>query len=138
MTTEEVEERLQRALEKVREEDLDLLRFDVSERCIATRLAMYLREYFVDYDVDVEYNRHGTQVKRLYRLGRLVENHPRDRDETQPQSVLPDVIVHKRGVNDSNLLVIEMNKSSNRQGMNGDKQRIKAFREQLGSRSVPS
>ena len=106
MTTEEVEERLQRALEKVREEDLDLLRFDVSERCIATRLAMYLREYFVDYDVDVEYNRHGTQVKRLYRLGRLVENHPRDRDETQPQSVLPDVIVHKRGVNDSNLLVI--------------------------------
>ena len=93
---------------------------------------MYLREYFVDYDVDVEYNRHGTQVKRLYRLGRLVENHPRDRDETQPQSVLPDVIVHKRGVNDSNLLVIEVKQSSNRQGMNGDQQRIKAFREQLG------
>ena len=103
---------------------------NVSGQCIAARLAMYLREYFADYDVDVEYNRHHDNVKQLRGM---VGRYPRDRDEgTQCQSVLPDVVVHRRGVGDSNLLVIKMKKSSNREGVNGDRQRIMTFREQLG------
>ena len=75
---------------------------DVSERCIAARLAMYLREYFTDYDVDAEYNRHGEDKKKLYDL---VDKRDcsRDRDD-EGQTVLPDVIVHRRGDDDSNLL----------------------------------
>jgi hypothetical protein len=102
---------------------------NVSERCIAARLAMYLREYFADYDVDVEYNRHGEDKKKLYEL---VYHHDclRDRDD-EGQTVLPDVIVHRRGVDDFNLLIIEMKKSENQRGIERDRRRIQAFRKEL-------
>ena len=111
---------------RVEKDDLHLLMVDVSERCIAARLAMYLREYFDDFDVDVEYNRDGPDVKRLYDV---IHDCPRDRDEGQ--SVLPDVIVHKRGKHDSNLLVIEMKKAPNQSGLDSDRRRIQRFRKQL-------
>ena len=108
---------------------------NLSERCIAARLAMYLREYFADYDVDVEYNRHGEDKKQLYDL---VYDHDCARDRgDEGQTVLPDVIVHRRGVDDSNLLIIEMKKSANRGGIERggiekDRRRIQAFRKELG------
>lgn len=49
-----------------------------------------------------------------------------------PKSVLPDVIVHRRGDSNSNLLVIEMKKASNRSGLDSDRKRLKAFRKELG------
>ena len=125
MRTDEVKRYLERAIARVNHADRHLLVVDASERCIAARLAMYLREYFVDYDVDVEYNRHGDgdNVKRL----------PCDLDKrTQCPAVLPDVIVHRRGDDDSNLLVIEMKKAPNQSGMDSDRQRLKAFREEFG------
>ena len=136
MTTEvsvrasQVKLHLERATTRVEEEDGHLLMIDVSERCIAARLAMYLREYFPAYDVDVEYNRHGKDKKQLYEL---VYHHGvhRDRDD-EGQTVLPDVIVHRRGVDESNLLIIEMKKSENRVGLEKDRRRIRAFQRELG------
>ena len=129
MRTDEARRYLKRAIARVEHADRHLLRIDVSERCIATRLAMYLREYFIDYDVDVEYNRDGERVKKL----REVQQYPRNRDEgTESNSVLPDVIVHRRGDNNSNLLVIEMKKESNRNGLDTDRKRLKAFKKELG------
>ena len=92
---------------------------------------MYLREYFANHDVDVEYNRDGPDTKRLQEL---ISDHrcPRDRDEGR--TVLPDVIVHRRGVKDSNLLIIEMKKSTNPGGIQKDRRRIRAFRKELGYR----
>lgn len=130
MRTDEVTQRLRQAVARVRHADHHLLAVDVSERCIAARLAMYLREYFVDYDVDVEYNRYGDDVKHLYDL---VTTCPRERNgNSQGQCVLPDVVVHRRGSKKSNLLIVEMKKSSNPTGMDHDIQRILAFRQQLG------
>ena len=130
MRTDEVRHYLERAIARVEHADRHLLVFNVSERCIATRLAMYLREYFVDYDVDVEYNRDGEHVKQLYKQ---VRHDPGDRgEETQGQSVMPDVVVHRRGGDHSNLLVIEMKKSANPTGIDNDRQRIRAFRTELG------
>ena len=129
MRTDEVKDYLAQATARVEDEDRHLLAVNVSERCIAARLAMYLREYFADYDVDVEYNRHGDEKKQLYDL---VHDHdcPRDRDEGQ--TVLPDVVVHGRDVDDFNLLIIEMKKSGNQSGMERDRRRIRAFRAELG------
>ena len=118
---------LERAKARMEAEDRHLLKVDVSERCIAARLAMYLREYFWDFDVDVEYNRDGRDVKRLHYV---LRDCPRDRDGGH--SVLPDVVVHRRGVCDSNLLVIEMKKVSRKSGIDKDRRRIKAFQKQLG------
>ena len=129
MRSDEVKAYLMQATARVTHEDRHLLMVDVSERCIAARLAMYLREYFTDYDVDVEYNRHGDDTKKLHAL---VDSFrcPRDRDEGR--TVLPDVIVHRRGDDKSNLLIIEMKKSGNQSGLEWDVRRIQAFRAELG------
>lgn len=132
MKTREVRDRLAQATARVENDDCHLLMIDVSERCIAARLAMYLREYFANHDVDVEYNRDGRDTKRLHEL---IYHHqcPRDRDE-EGKTVLPDVIVHRRGLQDSNLLIIEMKKSTNPGGIEEDRRRIRAFRKELGYR----
>ena len=112
MRADEARNYLDRATARVVAEDRHLLEVNVSEWCIAARLAMYLREYFWDFDVDVEYNRDGDEVKRLHDV---VRDCPRDRDDGHP--VLPDVIVHRRGLRgDSNLLVIEMKKDPGEEG----------------------
>ena len=126
MSIDEVKNYLDRAIARVEDEDQHLWMVDVSERCIAARLAMYLREYLDDYDVDVEYNRDGPDVKRLHAVMR---DCPRNRDEGK--SVLPDVVVHKRGMKDSNLLVIEMKKASTKESdIESDCRRIQALRKE--------
>ena len=127
MKTDKVKDYLEQATARVEAEDRHLLMIDVSERCIATRLAMYLREYFDNYNyaVDVEYNRHGEDKKQLHDLVRK-HNCSRASDDGG-QRVLPDVIVHRRGVDDSNLLIIEMKNGEPRRYC-----RIRAFRDELG------
>ena len=130
MKTDKAKCYLEQATARVEEEDRHLLEIDVSERCIAARLAMYLREYFYNYHVDVEYNRDGEDKKKLHDL---VYKHDcyRARDD-EGQRVLPDVIVHKRGNNNSNLLVIEMKKLAAHQAdIEKDKLRIRVFRKEL-------
>ncbi len=109
----EVIERLNRALGKFREIDRYLLDNDLSERCIASRLAMYLQDAFPDHDVDVEYNRAGEIAKRVP-LSKDCDT--RKNRDGHPLAV-PDVIVHKRGPDGPNVLVLEFKKTSNVEGM---------------------
>ena len=129
----DVKSRLKEALCRLLDGDQYLLENDLSERCIAARLAMYLREHFLDYnyDVDVEYNRQGDAVaaKRLRQLPEECKKRPNRKED---KIVVPDVIVHRRGCNSRNLLVIEMKKSSNPAGLDCDDKRIEAFCEQVG------
>ena len=126
----EVRERLERALRQLLEGDLYLLENDLSERCIAARLAMYLREEFEQHDVDVEYNRAGDVAKR--QRGLPDECYRRRNRQIEAPVAVPDVIVHHRGFDGPNLLVIEMKKTSNPAGTDCDRLRLDAFREQLG------
>lgn len=70
----------------------------VGERAIVFRFGLYFQKVldecgmFSDYNLDCEYNRNGTDPKKLPIIG--------DR-------IFPDLILHKRGNNDNNLLVIE-------------------------------
>lgn len=129
MRIDEVKRYLKQAIDRVKKADRHLFDVNASERCIAARLAMYLQEYFVEYDVDVEYNRDGDNSKELQGVAQC---HPRKRDQRTPSGlVLPDVIVHRRGDNNSNLLVIEMKKASDPRGIDCDRQRLRAFRDQL-------
>jgi hypothetical protein len=57
MEPEEVRKRVENALRRVVEDDQHLLENDLGERCIASRLAMYLQQEFPEHSVDVEYNR---------------------------------------------------------------------------------
>lgn len=70
----------------------------VSERSIVFRLGIYLQNYISKdiilqrYDLDSEYNRNGYRPKIL---------------PSWPNGAYPDLIIHKRGSNLDNLLVIE-------------------------------
>ena len=126
----EVRERLERALLRLLEGDRYLLENDLSERCIAARLAMYLSKEFEQHDVDVEYNRAGDVAKRLH--GLPDECYRRRNRQIEAPVAVPDIIVHHRGFDGPNLLVIEMKKTSNPAGMDCDRLRLHAFRGQLG------
>lgn len=71
----------------------------VGERSIVFRFAHYLQNMieqdscFADYVLDCEYNRNGINAKTL---------------PSFTNGVYPDIIIHKRGSNDYNLLVIEV------------------------------
>ena len=113
---------LEQALSTLWQKDKHLLEKNVHEQSITSTLACYLREHFSpEYNVDVEYNRDHNSIKRLS-------------PQNESVIVVPDVIVHRRGCNSHNLLVIEMKKSPNQESRERDGQRIKAFCEQLGYR----
>ncbi len=82
--------------------DYYLIQNNVSERSISHKLGCYLQVLYNDYDVDCEYNRNALEenghTKRIHLYGKS------ERD------VMPDIIVHKRGNNDENLLIVECKK----------------------------
>lgn len=86
---EEVIAAFSQALTTLFEKDKELFDFDVQERAIAARLAMYLHEYFSFAEtnglrIDVEYNRDYVDIKR---------RNLQDRDGW----IAPDIILHQRG-----------------------------------------
>ena len=123
----EVERRLTAGLEAFQREDTYLLEHDLSERCIAARLAMHLQFTFPEYSVDVEYNRAGDIPKRL----KLPDNCANSVDDHGQALVLPDIIVHRRGLSGPNILGIELKKVGDRRGSECDRKRIRALRKHL-------
>lgn len=88
------------ALDKLYLEDSELLDYRtedplVAERCLSSRLAMYLQKSIKNYKVDCEYNRHGECIK-----------------EIDDQHVFPDIIIHERKVDNKNLAWIELKKEN--------------------------
>ena len=123
-----VRSRLDEALRNLEDADKYLLTNNLGERCIASRLAIYLQERFPNYSVDAEYNRQGSSPKRLG----LPEECANYRDDTGEALVVPDIIVHRRGPEGPNVLVIEVKKTTNPDLRGCDRQRVRAFRSQLG------
>ena len=130
MEREEVEKRLHEALQEVAKSDWHLLEHDLSERCIASRLAMYLQKSFPEYSVDVEYNRAGASPKRLG----LPEECANYRNKDGEALAVPDLIIHRRGPEGPNVLVLEVKKTTNRDPRQCDRERVRAFLAQLGYR----
>jgi hypothetical protein len=128
MDPEEIGNRLRAVLEELIQKDSALFENDLSERCIAFRLSMYLQAAFPEYSVDAEYNRKGEHPKTL----RLPEQCANYLNNNGDPLVVPDIIVHRRGAEGPNILVIEVKKTTNRTPRDCDHMRIHAFREQLG------
>ena len=94
----------------------------VGERAIVFRFAHYLQNLiddngnFQEYDLDCEYNRNGAKCKAL---------------PSFPNGTYPDVIIHKRGSNEHNLLVIEFKTYWNRD-IDNDKKKLLEFTDPNG------
>ena len=86
---------IEQSLDCLYANDKDLLERKVAERDITHRFAHYFENNIAgtivaEYNVDCEYNRDGYGIKQV-----------------NGNYVYPDFILHKRGCNDNNILIIE-------------------------------
>src|ERR1700736_1070171 len=109
-----IEQLVVRAVDRAVFRDAHLLAHDCSEMAFTHRIGVYLEGMFPEWNVDCEYNRDGHDTKEL-RLEDLTED-----------QVRPDVIVHRRGTNTHNLLVIEAKKLG-REDPTVDFRKLRAF-----------
>lgn len=98
MTEDLVFEKVKNALKNFFKNECDLFEIGVSERSISHKVAEYLQYEFSDMKVDCEYNRHGLEIdpKKI-------------KDKKNNEKIIyPDIVVHKRGVDTNNILVVEI------------------------------
>ena len=100
-----------------------LLIHNLSEQSMTHKLAEYLQIIFNEYNVDCEYNgnvhRDGGRKRLEFIKEELVKAQTLRQNELTlleaasiQRAVFPDIIVHIRGTNSENLLVIEVKKST--------------------------
>ena len=125
-TTAELLAKVDDALRDFFRDDEKLLCIDANERSITHKLAEHLQDQFCDLKVDCEYNRHGIDKKELFfALGTTTT------DSEHAKTVYPDIIVHKRGCDSANRLVIEV-KKSNGGNATHDKKKLLVFTKPRG------
>src|SRR5947208_9437802 len=110
---EDVADRLRKAIHRLLKEDRDFFDFSVNERTVTQRLAFKLEEQFDELDLglraDCEYNRMWVESKAGENL---IKSYPSEIfgipriDDTDAVTVFPDIIVHLRGRQFANILVV--------------------------------
>lgn len=137
MTQEEIRKKLHIALNQLSKNDLWLLTNNLNERTIAHKLAEYLQQNFPDYHVDCEYNRDVEQHSGLKKVNILKARYEEIKNKVVDGlsidvSVFPDIIIHRRGTNKFNLLVVELKKSKNTDSdaRNFDIEKLHSFTDQ--------
>lgn len=117
---EELAVRLERAVKSLLTSDSDLFHFQVNERTVTQRLALYLEKAFeplgLGLKADCEYNRmwveSGEGVHNLTKkYPQLSGQHPSVED-SDGVTVFPDIIVHLRGRELANVFVIEAKRNA--------------------------
>ncbi|MFC4620589.1 hypothetical protein ACFO4N_18030 [Camelliibacillus cellulosilyticus] len=126
----QTKKRIIRAVIKLYTNDDYLLKNNLNERTIMHKLAAYLQDEFIDegYNVDCEYNKNvedKSGLKTIYilqkearhirrfQVGKEFEDNIKDEREYLIKPVYPDIVIHKRGSNHKNLLIIEIKKLNN-------------------------
>src|SRR5437773_438959 len=120
MDRNELEGRLDEAIALLYARDHLLLEYEVGERAVAAKLACHLTPLFPDHDVDVEYNRHGLDPKDL--------DLPVECRGGGMRLIVPDIIIHCRGNDEDNLLVIELKKETNPEPRACDRAKIEGMK----------
>ena len=126
MKRDEIPKIVEKALDRLIAEQPVLLDLGVTERALSHHLAQCISALVpAVYDVDVEYNRHFADSKRL----NLPPRKALDR-ELRATTVFPDILVHCRNTDEKNLLVLELKKPG--EDLEYDELKLRAFRNELG------
>jgi len=112
-----IKRRIKQCIEKIYEYDSDLFDRNNYEVMISSKLAQYLFIEFKEYDVDCEYNKHINQEKGVKELN---------------QNIRPDIIIHRRGTDEDNLVYIEIKTDHNKESRTSDYNKIKLISKQKG------
>lgn len=113
MTIKEILSKFDLAVEMLLSNDAYLLERKIHERSIAFKLAEYLQPLFNGCNVDSEYNGDAEKEndrKALLIVHQEIENIGLEPNEDNNYSISPDIIIHQRGHNKNNLVVIEVKK----------------------------
>lgn len=121
MNRDQLDEIVRKCLQELYNQDGQILAQDIGEQAIYGRLAMLMAPMFPLYSVDIEYNRKGLGLEP-----KDIEM-PDENGVLTTGRVLPDIIVHERGHNLRNLLVIEVKKSTNPIGDEHDHAKLRAL-----------
>lgn len=124
MDQDEIEAIIIAAIARLYEEEAQAIQYDVAERMLSARLAALLAPSFSSHRVHAEYNRHGIDPKGI--------EMPDADGNPSFKLVYPDIIVHRPGTDDENLLVIEMKKSTNKMENQQDLEKLDRIKYQLG------
>ena len=119
--------KVRRALCGFFKSDRDLLERCANERSITHKLAEHLQRHFKDLKVDCEYNRRGAYPKSLKNLKACIGGRKSDANDSEATTVYPDIVVHRRGDDKCNLLVIEAKKDNNKEDLKKDRCKLKEF-----------
>ena len=151
MTDTEIITKLEEAVDRLFVNDHYLIENKAHERSITHILAKHLADLFPLYDIDCEYDLDITNFKGRYPNKKEIEIL---RDELEkvktyiknstektineygeiivPLNIYPDIIIHKRGTNKLNTLIIELKKSTNnnRKSIQLDNLKLEAYTSQ--------
>lgn len=117
---------VERATQRLVDEQRALLELKVGEPTIAQHIAGYIREQIPkQLSVDVEYNKHLTEKKVL-----LLPPKGSPNANPIPTVVRPDIVIHKRGTDRQNVVALEVKKPG--ANLAHDRVKLEAFKQQYG------
>lgn len=118
-----LERYIKEAMETLYEKDEILFQEEISERCLVYNFARYLENIlketeYKDLNIDLEYNRNCGKMKSI--RGQKI--------------TYPDIIVHERGNNNKNTIVIEFKKWNNNkiEDIEKDRKKLQGFKYEYG------
>ena len=117
MEIEIIKRRINHCIDLIYENDVDLFKRANFEITISAKLAQYLFIEFKEFDVDCEYDKHINDKKKVKNLD---------------SNVRPDIVIHKRGTDNGNLVYIEIKKEQNKTNRNIDFKKIIEMTKQAG------
>ena len=119
--------RVEMAIKSFLERDCQLLYLGANERSVSHKIAEHLQRQFPEYHIDCEYNRHGELPKTI-----IVNYEPKETpvEDLEAKTVFPDIIIHERGHDENNLMVIEIKKNNSTQDAENDFMKLRAFTSQ--------
>ena len=136
ITREEIKKIVCECVQQILIHDITLLKNDVSERAITHKLAEYIQRRITFLNVDCEYNRNVTkgkdEPKKVFMLQQEIQDLLKSDQKVEDLlevSTYPDIIVHQRGVNENNLLIIEVKKKNSKINFKHDYSKLEAFTE---------
>lgn len=124
MTRDDVSALVNRALDRLIQDDAQLFDLKLSERALHFRIAHYMAQserIRPPLTLDCEYNRHFTDEKRLRLFG-----------NERLSKVFPDILVHERNSDEHNMVALEIKRPG--QSLLRDSEKLRAFSVQLGYR----
>ncbi|MBI1902913.1 MAG: hypothetical protein HY000_25600 [Planctomycetes bacterium] len=123
----EVEPLVDQALKELRS-DVLLFQLHANERSITHRLALYLEQPFLGWNVDCEYSRIGEDPS-VYKKLVLPEDDRLTHFDADGSRVYPDIVIHNRGHStpNDNLLVIEVKTTWSQVSDQQDFRKLSAF-----------